>query len=242
MKPIVFFALWLFCGQLIAQSQAGRQVIGCFGHTSLENPATGIAATGGEGIIGPLQRNGVHHTQGFHQPKSNGFLTALIETTPSTCPSSTDGIAEITEIFGCEPPYVISWSNGMSGMRNERNAPGHHSVTISAGPCSVVLNYQIIADPEGDCVLKFFTAFSPNGDGVNDVWEIENVHLPDFSQNQIEIFNRWGQKVWSADNYDNRDVVWNGRDRSGKTLPVGTYFFVGTFGGISHKGYVEITL
>jgi gliding motility-associated-like protein len=63
-------------------------------------------------------------------------------------------------------------------------------------------------------------AITPNGDGVNDVWKIrELTELPD---NEVIIFNRWGDEVFSAKPYLND---WGGT-YNGKPLPAGTYYYV----------------
>lgn len=59
-------------------------------------------------------------------------------------------------------------------------------------------------------------AFSPNGDGINDLWEIRN------AQDQLEeisVYNRWGELVFHAKSYE---VPWNGR-YLGVQVPGGTY-------------------
>jgi gliding motility-associated-like protein len=58
--------------------------------------------------------------------------------------------------------------------------------------------------------------FSPNGDGTNDTFVIEN--YPPGSTIKIQIFNRWGAEVFASDNYLN--------DWTGDDLPVGTYFYI----------------
>lgn len=63
-------------------------------------------------------------------------------------------------------------------------------------------------------------AFSPNGDGINDVWKID--YLDSYQGATVDIFNRYGQKVFSSLGYSN---PWNGK-YNGKTLPVGTYYYV----------------
>ncbi len=68
--------------------------------------------------------------------------------------------------------------------------------------------------------LSIPNAFSPNGDGVNDTWVIENI--AEFKGVQIEIFNRWGNRIFESMSYQNE---WDGIYR-GKPLPVSTYFYV----------------
>jgi gliding motility-associated-like protein len=62
--------------------------------------------------------------------------------------------------------------------------------------------------------------FTPNGDGVNDTWDIKN--LIDYSDCSVQIFNRWGQEVYQSKGYYN---AWDGT-YNGKPLPPGTYYYV----------------
>ncbi|PKP31157.1 MAG: hypothetical protein CVT99_09610, partial [Bacteroidetes bacterium HGW-Bacteroidetes-16] len=68
--------------------------------------------------------------------------------------------------------------------------------------------------------------FSPNGDGTNDLFVIRGIlYYPD---NNIIIFNRWGNKVFEASPYQN---TWDGKTTmgisvGGDELPVGTYFYL----------------
>jgi gliding motility-associated-like protein len=66
--------------------------------------------------------------------------------------------------------------------------------------------------------------FSPNDDGINDTWAIENI--ASFPRNNVKVFNRWGNKVFEASNYQNN---WNGKSTEGgssKRLPVGAYLYI----------------
>ncbi|MGE0078552.1 MAG: gliding motility-associated C-terminal domain-containing protein [Bacteroidales bacterium] len=74
--------------------------------------------------------------------------------------------------------------------------------------------------------LAFGNVFSPNGDGINDVWSVPKDYL--FPDLEIEIFNRWGSLVWSAKG-DKAVKGWNGRTNSGHELPIGTYYYVVKF-------------
>jgi len=62
--------------------------------------------------------------------------------------------------------------------------------------------------------------FTPNGDGINDVWIIANID--DFPNIEVLIFNRWGEEVFFSEGYD---IPWDGLF-DGKELPVGTYFYI----------------
>lgn len=71
-----------------------------------------------------------------------------------------------------------------------------------------------------DKVLRIPNAFSPNGDGINDRWEIDGLRgIPGC---QVEIFNRWGQPVYESIGYERPwDGTWKGRQS-----PTGTYYYV----------------
>ncbi len=66
--------------------------------------------------------------------------------------------------------------------------------------------------------LNVPNAFSPNGDGVNDVWQISG--LADFELAVVSVFNRWGNKIFEETNYTDSNA-WNG-----KGSPVGTYYYI----------------
>jgi gliding motility-associated-like protein len=66
------------------------------------------------------------------------------------------------------------------------------------------------------------TAFTPNGDGKNDVWRIPE--LEPFSSAVVEIFDRWGNLVFrSAPGYSD---PWDGVSADGRTMPMDSYYFV----------------
>jgi gliding motility-associated-like protein len=62
--------------------------------------------------------------------------------------------------------------------------------------------------------------FSPDGNGIDDYWEIDNLEL--ISGCQLTIFNRFGLQVFESNNYNND---WGGT-YNGKSLPEGDYYFV----------------
>jgi gliding motility-associated-like protein len=63
-------------------------------------------------------------------------------------------------------------------------------------------------------------AFTPNGDGVNDKWAIQNLDL--YQNCTVRVFNRWGQNVYSSIGYA---APWDGTYK-GAELPAGTYYYI----------------
>lgn len=89
--------------------------------------------------------------------------------------------------------------------------------------------------------------FSPNGDGINEYWQIENIQY--YPKNEVFIYNRWGDLVFKIADYNNNNNVFRGEanqmSRLGAgELPNGTYFFHIQIEGETilkkTKGYVVI--
>ncbi len=67
---------------------------------------------------------------------------------------------------------------------------------------------------------------TPNGDGINDIFvidQIANNPADKFPDNELIVFNRWGDIVYQAKPYAND---WNGTNQSGQDLPEGTYYYL----------------
>ena len=140
----------------------------------------------------------------------------------NTTPDNGTGIGTASvEVSGAPPPYKYSWK----GFEQVKTAAitglfvGTYTleITDSLG-CVYVQTFEIEPRDEFDCT-ETHMGFSPNGDGINDNWHIPCI--PFFQENELLIFNRWGQELLSITNYDNS---WNGTI-NGSPLPDGTYFF-----------------
>ena len=68
--------------------------------------------------------------------------------------------------------------------------------------------------------LEIPNTFTPNADGVNDVWNIK--YLESYPGCTVDIFNRFGMKVFSTIGYTTQ---WDGK-LNGADLPVGTYYYI----------------
>ena len=98
----------------------------------------------------------------------------------------------------------------------------HFVVTVSNRFCYDTDTVTVFID----LCLEDLTApvpqiITPNGDGINDRWIVDDIDY--FTENYVEIFNRWGHRVYSAQPYLN---TWEGRSNGGQELPEGTYYYV----------------
>jgi gliding motility-associated-like protein len=96
------------------------------------------------------------------------------------------------------------------------NRSTSYRCTVSNKCKSVVSNAAIITGR--NCNIP--NAFSPNGDGINDTWQIP--FLSDYTDVQVSIYDRYGSKVYET---KGRYQPWNGTINS-KVLPVGVYYYV----------------
>ena len=102
---------------------------------------------------------------------------------------------------------------------------------------------------EGDLVIRVsgdivvYNAISPNGDGLNEALYLEYIDLlGETKNNRVRIFNRWGDTVYDAENYNNSSISFKGIGSNGEALPPGTYFYRMDFSsGIPFKtGYFSL--
>jgi gliding motility-associated-like protein len=75
--------------------------------------------------------------------------------------------------------------------------------------------------------------FSPNNDGVNDVYHFGDLMLVEL---KVAIYNRWGQQVYG---FDDLKGSWDGRSFNGELLPEGVYFFTMEAIGSLGDSYIE---
>jgi gliding motility-associated-like protein/uncharacterized repeat protein (TIGR01451 family) len=107
------------------------------------------------------------------------------------------------------------------------NASGSYANTASITGNEIDTNLVNNTSTVTTVPTDFFIpeGFSPNGDGINDVFVIRGIEY--YPANTFTIFNRWGNKVFEANHYLN---TWNGTTTEGirvggNQLPVGTYFY-----------------
>ncbi|MDA6071055.1 gliding motility-associated C-terminal domain-containing protein [Flavobacterium sp. AC] len=97
--------------------------------------------------------------------------------------------------------------------------------------------------------IVIYNAVSANGDGLNDYFKIEG--LQHYPENTVEIYNRWGVKIYEANGYGLNNNVFRGISdgrttiKKGEVVPEGTYFYIlryktNTGSGIEKSGYLYV--
>ena len=180
------------------------------------------------------------------------FTTETIATVP-TCTSLTSPSNGDTDVLvGTD----LSWNTvaDATGYRINVGTSTDPTGILNAEDVGNVMTFDLPDLPEGttiyvtitpysavgeaiDCSGESFTTeplleskygISPNGDGINDFWEIKGIE--NSPQNTVYIYNRWGNLVFSISNYNNNTHVFRGEANKlnkfgADTLPNGTYFF-----------------
>jgi gliding motility-associated-like protein len=108
------------------------------------------------------------------------------------------------------------WQNGSSGSSFAVTQTGQYSLDVTnyCGTTSDVVNVE-----KGVCKLYIPSAFSPNADGLNDIFKAE--HGENVIEFQLEIYNRWGQKVFQSKSIN---TGWDGK-RNEILQPNGVYIW-----------------
>jgi gliding motility-associated-like protein len=75
-----------------------------------------------------------------------------------------------------------------------------------------------------ECGIVIPTAFTPDGDNTNDLWEIENIDVV-YPKNKVFVYNRWGNLIYESIEGIYNQMKWDG-SYNGEKLPVGTYYFI----------------
>jgi gliding motility-associated-like protein len=128
--------------------------------------------------------------------------------------------------YNWEPSYEVVDPNVRSTRTVNLNSNSAFQVTVTDASTGCIATdvKTIYVEESSDGLLGFYNALSPNNDGVNDAWIIEGIEK--FPENEVLIFNRWGDKIKHLINYDNDRVVWDGTNNRDKKVPDGTYYYI----------------
>ena len=162
----------------------------------------------------------------------------------------------ITDTTVFSPLDVVTWTwsygEGDPGEfehttngQHTYSAWGEYVVTLSVQTdhgCASTVSHTVYIEAD----LEFPNVMTPNGDGINDVFAIVNMNpiLP----NRLDIYNRWGKKVYSKENYQayiKDGQLYNGEQGfNAETLSDGVYYFTfhyeGYTRGVDYHGSLTI--
>lgn len=220
---------------------------------------TGIYFTDniGEPFTQTIGSGSLYITQGFIQPiitSPGGFIMAPEYQSPACLETSDDAFISLklqTTIKG----YSVSYFWTPSSVCPDNNCdkvtklkPGNYSVTtvvnftnnlgVKLSDTLKTQEFKIEAAKVA-CKITIYNAITPNNDGVNDFFTINNI--TDYPNNKVTVYNRWGVQLAEIKGYNNSTLVWPTKEKL-DFLNATTYFYVIELeqGGTPIKGWVEL--
>ncbi|HNQ68964.1 MAG TPA: gliding motility-associated C-terminal domain-containing protein [Bacteroidales bacterium] len=147
-------------------------------------------------------------------------LTADYVLIDPSCIGNNDGEIILT-VYGGITPYQYRFGEFFSDTCGiSRLYEGIYLTEITdSNDCVLSLGNLVLEDIPVDCI-RIPSAFTPNGDGVNDTWEIQGWEI--FPSVILWVYNRWGQELYKA---EYGDEFWDGK-YEGKFVPAGSYVYV----------------
>jgi gliding motility-associated-like protein len=148
-------------------------------------------------------------------------MILFFSVTDPYCPESPDGEISVEAIGGIRGyDYIYDWSNGATTSTITELTAGLYEVTVTdQNLCSVIDTVDLIA-VNNHC-LTIPNAISPNGDMINDVWNLG--FIDPFPEMEVIIMNAWGQTIWESE--PGYPDPWGGTS-NGKLVPIDSYFYI----------------
>ena len=137
----------------------------------------------------------------------------------------------VISLINANPNGVISWfsdpnltqfiESGNMFYPDTDSSASYFVVQTVNGCISDMLSFSIQVVP---CNLVIPSAFTPDGDGDNDHWEIIGLDGK-YPLNQVSVYNRWGELIYLSQEGDYAASPWDGTYQ-GIDLPVGSYYYI----------------
>lgn len=130
--------------------------------------------------------------------------------------------------------------NGKSQIVKPNETTTYTIVFTNDDGCTAEDQITVFVEPLPEDQTKY--GFSPDNDGINDIWEIDRIE--EYLDNKVQIFNRWGDLVFETKGYNNESNFFNGRANKltsfgAGELSEGTYFFKIYINGEHHLKKTE---
>ncbi len=137
-----------------------------------------------------------------------------------TCPNAKDG-ALSTTVTGGRIPLKYLWTTGDTTSAISNLATGNYNLTVTD---KFGRQVTVVGTVDGFAYdltcLNIPSGFTPDNDGVNDVWKIRS--LSEYTTCKVEVFNQWGSLVFKSTGYN---TPWDGK-YNGEAVPAGAYYYV----------------
>ncbi|MFD1017125.1 GEVED domain-containing protein [Winogradskyella rapida] len=206
-------------------------------HTSLDdaeagtNPLASPYASSGETVYVRAEDSvtGCYETTSFNLVINLVPLASVDSSFNNiVCPNATVPVTiGITPDNFTESEVTVTWEyNGTSTpgtglILDTVLLPGDYTAIIEFNNSGCTNTVDIEVEEAESCI--FPEGISPNNDGKNDTFDLSS-----FDVSKLEIFNRYGTRVYFKNNYTNE---WHGQTDDGEELPVGTYFYTVIYEG-----------
>jgi gliding motility-associated-like protein len=160
----------------------------------------------------------------FHLEQPELLTLESVKKSPVSCSSVKDGKL-MFNVSGGSRPYTYA----IPGLLSQRDSvikqldAGNYKYLITDNHNCEITGEAEINKEWRDCAVILPNAFSPNGDGVNDIFRAKVYDaVTDF---RMAVYGRWGQLVFET---NNPEMGWDGTQR-GNQLPTGSYLWIVTY-------------
>ncbi len=144
---------------------------------------------------------------------------------------------EFTDGSNSGDPITYLWDFDDGNTSDKQNpthtygATGSYMVKLlitTSNGCESEMQKEVIVHP--DFAVYAPSAFTPNGDGLNDVFEVKGIGI---KQYLMQVFSRWGEMIYESNNLENH---WDGKF-NGEFVSPGTYVYTVNYKSMLDKDY-----
>jgi gliding motility-associated-like protein len=179
-----------------------------------------IPLTGGCG--GSLNATGVITISTFPDAGGNATIALCSDNESVDLYSLLTGSPDNTGTWSASPSTL---GGGYLGTFNPSTMLiGTYTYTVLPSGACLIAAVSSVSVTSGNCSIDIPTAFTPDKDNVNDVWEIKNIDKI-YPENVVRVYNRWGNLLFESQKGKYEMKPWDGK-YNGEQLPVTSYYFI----------------
>nr|WP_294795032.1 gliding motility-associated C-terminal domain-containing protein [uncultured Mucilaginibacter sp.] len=167
------------------------------------------------------------------------FYDAVVITATDPAPVQYPATVDLTSAYARNPDYTYSFysdaklTKAIDNFRNISTTGKYYVKAVSRNGCEKVVAINAVINPPPPNIISGPTVFTPNNDGINDLFNITIKGFVDFGT--LSIYNRAGQFLFKT---KKQAAPWDG-NFNGRSLPAGTYYWL--FEGTDQYYHTKIT-